>query len=291
MSNMLDLPLTALGSLLALRFYHRPIFEVGSGRSGTIVLYKALGSHPQIFSMPGENPLITYFADCVEPYQRADQLRYFLHSVRLTQPQLYAELRRLIFESSAGPSAGWKVSVKGVVQHGLKFLGKTHWCVKCFPTKRHADALRELYPQAKFIYIVRNGIEVIHSRSKFPAFCKEPFESHCEFWVDAARKFSYLMSYEAAVPVRHEELLNAPEAVFRRIADTLALRPDPAPASYVQTTLVHSLDDGATHANVDVRKRLKERPPGYLSWTAVQRETFKRICGATMDALGYEVPF
>ena len=137
----------------------RPIFEVGTGRSGTIVLYKALGRHRSIFSMPSENPLITYLAECVEPYLQDEKLDYFHRSVLLREPDLYRQLRRLVFETSAGPQGGWKTLLKGVVTYGPKFFNKSHWCVKCFPMKQHADELRELFPKAGFIYIVRNGIE------------------------------------------------------------------------------------------------------------------------------------
>lgn len=280
-----------LGAGLSRQFYERPIFQVGASRSGTIVLYKALGTHPNIFSMPSEDPFITYIAATVEPFEFGNEIAYFEESVRLKRPYLYTQLRRLCFESAAGPNYGWKTHVKGLLRDKTDYFNKTHWCVKCFPLETNAYALMRLYPEARFIYIVRNGIDVVQSRTKFPAFRDQTFMSHCKFWVQAADKFDYLMSLPEAVAIRQEELLNEPDAVFERITSHLGLKQHPNPGNYVKTTLVHSRGDKATHENIDVRKSLQERPPSYETWDEAQRETFKQICGPAMEKLSYVIPF
>lgn len=282
---------SVIGRALSAHFYHRPIFQVGASRSGTIVLYKALGTHPAILSMPSEDPFVTYVAGAVVPFEAGPETDYFRESVRIDRPYLYRQLRRLCFESAAGLQFGFKTLAKALAKEGAGLLRKRFWCVKCFPLEEHAHALLTLYPEAKFVYIVRNGIDVVESRTKFPAFRDQPFEHHCEFWVQAARKFSYLSRFDRAVEVRQEELLADPAQVFARIAAHIGVPNDPSPARYVTTTLVHSRGDKATHTNVDVRKSLQERPPSYANWTVTQRETFKRVCGEAMDQLGYSVPF
>jgi hypothetical protein len=141
------------------------------------------------------------------------------------------------------------------------------------------------------VYIVRNGVDVVQSRTKFPVFRDQPFEQHCEFWVQAARKFAYLRQWDRCIEVRQEQLLTEPEAVFARICQHLGIEDHPNPAKYVRTTLVHSRGDESTKLNVDVRKSLTERAPSHESWTQGQRETFKRICGGAMGKLGYQMPF
>ena len=85
--------------LLSSRFVHRPIFQVGASRSGTIVLYKALGRHPAILSMPGENPLVDPLAGMAASFELGGEAWYFRESVKLDQPLLYARLRELIYET------------------------------------------------------------------------------------------------------------------------------------------------------------------------------------------------
>lgn len=47
--------LDSIGTALSRQYYLRPIFVVGSGRSGTSVLRQALGQHPSIVAAPGSN--------------------------------------------------------------------------------------------------------------------------------------------------------------------------------------------------------------------------------------------
>ncbi len=289
--TMLESIARTWGSLLASRLYHQPIFQVGASRSGTIVLYKALGTHPEILSMPSEDPFVTYVAACVEPFEFGAETDYFSESVKVSKPYLYRELRTLLYHSAAGPAMGWKMSTREMLKAPHKFFSKTHWCVKCFPLERYADALRRLYPASKFIYIARSGIDVVQSRTKFPAFREQSFEAHCEFWVQAAKKFEYLTSYPHTVCVRQEQLLSEPEAMFNRIYEVLNLKHDDAPANYARTTLVHSQGDKATHTGIDVKKSLTERTPGHEHWDENQRAIFRDICGNTMTALGYSMPF
>ncbi len=168
---------------------------------------------------------------------------------------------------------------------------KRHWCVKTFPLEDHAKGLLKLYPEASFVYIVRNGINVVQSRTKFPAFREQPFEFHCRFWANAANKFRYLYDFERATVVRQEELLFAPQELFERIFRHVGLAHSENPIQFVRTTLVHSLGDKATHENVDVRKSLEQREPAFAKWSSDQREVFKEICGPAMRELGYEIPF
>lgn len=281
----------SVARILSRRMIRRPIFQVGASRSGTIVLYKALGMHRHILAMPSENPMVDYLAGAAVPFEFGSEAWYFNESVKMDRTAYYERLRQLLFETTGGSQMGFKTLAKALVQDPLAFPAKRHWCVKCFPLQDNARALTVLYPEARFIYIVRNGIDVVQSRTQFPVFADQTFEQQCEFWVQAARKFDYLRQWDRCVEVRQEQLLTDPEAVFARIFRDLDLQDDPAPARYVRTTLVHSRGDVATRENVDVRKALAEREPSHARWTEGQRETFKRICGDDMQRLGYALPF
>lgn len=281
----------ATARLMSSGFVDRPIFQVGASRSGTIVLYKALGTHPNVLSMPSENPVIDYFARAAALFEFGAEAWYFRESVKVDQPYFHAKLKELLFETTAGPHMGIKTLAKSLATRPLDFVQKKFWCVKCFPLEDSAHALTVLYPDSKFIYILRNGIDVVQSRTKFPAFREQSFEHHCAFWVQAARKFDYLRRWDRCLEVRQEQLLNEPEAVFSRLCRHLGIADHENPARFVRTTLVHSRGDEGTKSNVDARRMLTERAPSHDAWTDTQRSTFKRLCGEYMDKLGYEIPF
>ena len=94
-----------------------------------------------------------------------------------------------------------------------------------------------------------------------------------------------------AVVVHQEELVDAPDAVFRRIFEKLKIDYDPAPTDYALTHHVHPLGDESTTRGINIKKTLSERQPAYQDWTPEKKTVFKEICGDAMRLAGYEIKF
>lgn len=285
--------LDRLGKFASSRFINRPIFIVGGSRSGTIVLLKAMGRHTRILSTPSEDPFITDVGGMVHSLEFCDEVekKYYADTLRIPQAYIYERLRCLALESALGPHYGLRQLLKLAVSGKANPLTKRYWCTKTFPGKNVAQGLMRLYPDARFIWILRNGVNVVYSRSKFPAFRDLSFEEHCRHWADTVDRFSYLLDLPGAAVVHQEELVEDPDRVFRRIFNTLDLDYDPKPAEYALTHHVHPLADESTTKGVDIRKTLSERPPPYQEWTQEQKRVFREICGGTMQMAGYNIEF
>jgi hypothetical protein len=147
-----------------------------------------------------------------------------------------------------------------------------------------------LYPGAKVLYIVRNGLDVVHSRTRFHGFRDLPFESHCYTWTEAVEDYRHLVDAEASMLVRHDRLVAEPEAFFEEVYDFAGLAHERGPIDFVTRTLLIPLDQ-ETEDGIDVKQAFERRKPPYEDWAPQQRETFKRIAGSAMDELGYEIPF
>lgn len=278
------------GKLFSRRFFYSPIFIVGCGRSGTTVLLQAMGKHPHIISMPGEAPFITSMAGAAYLFEYADNKDYYLNSIRVTKDYLYKHLRRLSFEVAAGKNYGLKMSIKEMLRSGQSIFKKRFWCAKTFPNINVYKGLCVLYPEAKFIYIVRNGCDVVQSMTKFSGFYDNAFEEHCKAWVRAHNNFGYLQTSKSGILVRHEHLVEKPDEVFEKVFSFIGIEYYENSANFVRDTLVHPLDK-PTQSHIDVKTALCKRRPSYENWTQMQKEMFKSICGDTMNKLGYEVPF
>ena len=282
-----------LGRLASTRFIKNPIFIVGGSRSGTIVLLKAMGRHQQILSTPSEDPYITDIGGMMHSLEYCSEVerQYYLDTLRVSRGYIYDVLRRLALESALGPHYGFKQWVKLVVKNRVNPLAKRYWCTKTFPGKNVAQGLNKLYPEAKFIWILRNGVNVVYSRCRFPAFRDQSFKEHCHHWAGTIERFSYLLEIPGAVIVHQEELVDEPDTVFRRIFEEFQIGYDSKPTEYALTHHVHPLGDEATTKGVDIKKTLAERPPAYQEWTQEQRKLFKDICGNAMQIAGYELEF
>ena len=285
--------LDRLGRFASKRFIKNPIFIVGGSRSGTIVLLKAMGRHAQVLSTPSEDPFITDVGGMVHSLEFCTEVekQYYLETLRIPKAYIYNSLRRLALESALGPHYGLKQLIKLAVINKVNPLGKHYWCTKTFPGKNVARGLKSLYPEARFIWILRNGVNVVYSRCRFPAFRDQSFEEHCHHWAGTIERFSYLLEVPGAVVVHQEELVDEPDAVFRRIFGDFRIEYDPKPTEYALTHHVHPLGDESTTKGVDIKKTLSERPPAYLEWTQEQRKIFKDICGEAMRMAGYKVEF
>lgn len=281
-----------LAKLLTRRLFHNPIFVVGEGRSGTSVLLQALGKHPLILSVQGEAPLITSIGSIVHLFEFSDKVKkdYHLRALQCSKGYLYDHLRRLCFEICAGKEYGLKRVMKRFLYNPISFFKICYWANKTFPSEDVANALLRLYPTGKFIYIVRNGIEVVHSKTRFHSFRDIEFRQHCQSWKNHIEKYRYMKGIKSAIQVRHEEMVKNPDEVFRKIFAFLGIAYRNNPAEFVKTTIVHPLDE-ATHLGINVQELFAKRRPPYENWSSEQRDLFNSICGESMREVGYELPF
>ena len=277
---------STMGRLLAARFFHRPVFVVGDGRSGTSALLQALGQHPFLFAMPGEAPFLTSIGGMASLSTR----KYYSESLKTTKPYLHQAFRRLCFEIASGENYGLTLCARNLIGNPRLFINKRYWCAKTFPSENVMNGLLKLYPVAKLIYIIRNGIEVVQSKTRFHGFRENEFSEHCKAWRDNIRRYRYVKDLDSGLEIRHEKLVANPDDVFRRICTLLDVEFHSGPSDFIRTNLVHPLDE-AGKVGVDVTTILRQREPAHGTWSAEQRSLFKKICGEAMLETGYALPF
>jgi hypothetical protein len=279
-----------IGGLVTRGFIDSPVFVVGANRSGTSVLLRALGAHPDILGSIGEAPLMVNVAAIADLVEFSEFRDYYAENMRLPKDYLYSHLRRLCFEYAIGRDFGWDRIAPSLKHLDRSILQKRYWCAKIFPVKEESRGLRQLFQGARFVYIVRNGIEVVHSRTKFPGFRDLDFETQCREWVSQTRAFDHLTTAEDVIQIRHENLVADAEDLLQKVFSFLGLEQDSAPVNLVRSTLVIPLDQPDS-AGVDAKQVLRARRPPHETWTPEQRATFKAIAGEAMTCAGYKMPF
>lgn len=276
-----------LGKQLTKNYIKNPIFVVGAGRSGTSIMLQALGEHANILSANRESPFIPYLGFLLNPFEFRENKDYHVDSLNLPLSYLYENIQRLCLESVMGKHYGL-----GRLRRVKKTsLLKTHrWCAKTYPNNAETKGLIKLFPRVKFVYIYRNGINVVNSRSRFKGMSHYEFSEHCEIWAKHVEKYNHFKGCEQAILVRQEDVAANPDSIFKKVISFLELPFDEGPANFAKSTLIHSLDK-KTQQDVDVQEILKKREPVHEKWTAEQRSVFKDICGEGMATMGYEIPF
>lgn len=279
-----------IGKFLTRNLIDNPILIAGIGRSGTSVLLRALGKHPQVFPGYGEAPLMRTFGELVERIEFSDAREYYTETLFAPKEYLFDHLKRLCFEYVAGANYGYDRVTGSLKKRDFSVLKMQHWCAKVLPTQEEYKGLHGLFPGLRTLHISRNGLDVVHSRTRFHGFRDLSFEQHCCTWVESVEGYRYLAETETSLEVRHEDLVADPPQFFHKVLAFLDLPYHEGPAEFVKSNLMIPLDQ-PSEDGVDVKQILEQREPPHAHWTAEQRETFRRIAGSAMDELGYEIPF
>ena len=278
--------LTTLGKFLSKPYIEQSIFVVGAGRSGTSILLQALGQHPAIIAFPGESPFLTSIGGDATLFHGSEK-NYYRNAIRLSYPAMMKRLCRLGLDVSGGEHYALKNTLKHRIRH-RQFSNSAirYWSAKTFPTELVSDGLDRVYPGAKYLYIVRNGLEVVHSMTKFHGFKENGFTSHCQTWAASAEKYEYLQARPNALTIKHELLSQDPDCVFSKIYKFLALTDNGGSADFTKTNVIHPLDKTDVHTASSQALLSKRGSPAAL-WNKEQRAIFLDICAYQMNKLGY----
>ncbi len=255
-----SLPLQRLPDIRLDPYPLRRVFILGSPRSGTSELGATLA---RVFKLRwlGELHAAHIFA---EPAARLRSSTAF-----------GAELKRFLAERHFADAmlVQTRLLYYGV-HRSASFLDKTPGV----PMIRSAPFLARCFPDAKFIYLRRNGIANMCSRMvKFGA-ANFDFRGHCHDWSDCLNDWAKVREYlPHHLELRQEDMEASPDAVAASIAAYLEA-PERA------QDIADSLGGNALErTGAGAGRYLLE----HTGWNAEQTAMFQKICGATMTRFGY----
>ena len=255
----------------------RSVFVIGSPRSGTSVLGWAIAQHQDMWTGP----------EADFPYQ-------FGRS---------RELER-IWNLCAKRKGGWldrhevsREEYLASIGLGLDQLFRTRskgqrWIDSTPANVLVAPMLAQLFPNAKFLHIVRDGRWVVNSlmRSGIDVRAAKDFTTATKTWrtyVNAGRKFGDAQP-DRALEVRQEKMERNPESVMREVQCFLDLEHSDKPAEFLRTRRINS-----SYATT-LRENLKETNPNavpkapWQQWSPSEKDTFRSLAMETMAELGYD---
>lgn len=274
-----------------------PIFINGLSRSGTTLLASMFDAHhlvsmayesyPRYLHVPSDDGVLTpeeylFFCSCLINYpenvafQLIDRaplrnLRRFAAVSNWTgmSTREIGELVRAYLARHArieGPQEALKV-VAATARYKQYKEGTCYWGTKC---QANFDDYFALWPQAKLVYILRHGLDVLASQKTNGSFNPDP-KAVGRQWRQQYERFSeYKRQHpeRTCVLLRYEDLVTVPHETGRRLCADIGIEFDP------QMLRQH-----------EVENTLVKNPRGQLSVDRIQQPIDQRSIGRWRDIL------
>jgi Sulfotransferase family len=142
-----------------------------------------------------------------------------------------------------------------------------------------ARLMQELWPNARFIFMKRRGIENVYSRLvKFPQMS---FTDHCRDWSNSMSMWLAMRDLLDSATIEIEQLAVArtPDRVAAEIGRFLKM------PTYAVDELTRSLGEDLPEQTSDIRGPTLDISK--VGWSVAQVTEFRRTCGPMMAAYGY----
>jgi len=240
------------------------IFNVGARRSGTYWLQRITCAHPQVGEVPSETYVFSHGVALL--------MERFQHEERLSQEvgRVYADRERLI-----GAVRGLCDTVFGE----FAGAGQTHAAERTPWHVYHLPLIAEVYPDATFVHIVRDGRDATRSIVAQP-WGPDNVRDAAEEWRSsvAAGRAAAAGLGARLLEVRYEEVLADPRPAIERI--------------YAHHGLEGGIDEGlaAAGAKANIGRQDKRVGSGKWreGWGDAELRDFEEVAGELLRELGYD---
>lgn len=258
-----------------------PVFIVGSPRSGTSILALSLAKHPDFWTSAESDFLWLLFG-------KEDRFKSAYNRIQGRA----AERKSWLIKNDVSISEFGAYIGQGINQLYLSKSGGRRWIDSTPTYTMMIETLMILFPEAKFIHIVRDGRAVVNSmiNTGFDLHWAKDFRAACDTWVRYVKLGSEFLNIynNKLIQVRLEDLVDDPEVGFDSLLDFLGAESHPACAKNLTNNRVNS--SYGNQAKGDIRKR---KDPSIIpvapwnDWGKKEKRMFVQKAGELMGTLGY----
>lgn len=260
-------------------------FIVGSARSGTTLLRMMLNAHPEV-AVPPESRFV------VELY-RSDEVRVDDFLSRLGSHRRWISWDTPIEDVRAQLAGVSTVTYPEAIEAAFMAFAqsrnKKRYGDKTPRYIEHLPLLARLWPDAKFVHLVRDGREVALSYAEVP-FGPNTVAKAAALWrerVALGMKQGRPLGPERYIELRYERLLENPREEIGGLCTFLDLDFDPAMLDHSEQARSEVLHRARLY-NPNVTRSISKTRSWDEQMPKSQVEVFEAIAGDTLSELGYD---
>jgi len=277
-----------------------PIFIVGANRSGTTLLRLMLNAHPRI-AIPEEllyfrsfyagTPVESWRKPDLSPSAYAGIVRVFVGRTA----QLHRELDApaVISEILNHGPHDLRRPYSVVLDRWARYHDKPRWGEKTPGNLFYVDIIRDMYPEARFLYVVRDPRAGVASMQK-----TDFFPNDIAFNALSRRKHDHVgrrllethVASDHWMVVRYEDLTAHPEKVLRDVCTCIGEKYDTAMLAYHETSSAFMKEEAAATFNATATQPVTTKKIDAWKQTLTDRDValVESICTTEMRRYGYQ---
>lgn len=268
-------------------------FVVGCGRSGTTLVRAMLDAHREM-AVPFESYFPVWFARQRSSYERPEGFAAEKFTADLLAHESFRRWHLDPAFVATGITAAAPTNYPDAVRTAFALYAAAHDKVRygdktpIFVT--HIPTVAELFPEAVFVHLVRDGRAVVLSRAQ-ASWGTDRLEFETLLWrsqVEQGRADGTALGGRRYREIHYEAILDDPERAAHELCEIAGLEFDPGMLTYHEraTTILDDQPFPEEHQNL-------LRPPtkGLRDWqtelSPMQIELFECLAGDTLEAFGY----
>jgi hypothetical protein len=262
-----------------------PVFLVGMNGSGTTMLLDSLGRHSALYAFPRETRVLPHL---ISTYGKVGNLQDDANFRRLWDAVRTIGVLRYVNDGREVPlPPDWAQcprDIGSVIDRVMRVFaakeGKERWCEKTPQHAQHMLLLAAVFPNAKFIHVIRDGRDSAASFkrrwSRTPALTIFRWKKV----VAEGRRQGTQLGTDRYMEVKYEELTQDPQAWLRKISAFLGVA--------FESATLESRDPYLKRKDGEAGRIRRNSGRWREAFSAAQVRQLEHIAGRILSELGYD---
>jgi len=274
-----------------------PIFVVGSGRSGTTLLQRMMRSHSRISSPTGESHFFIPLYENRALYGDltvVENVKKTLEEMRrISREYVEEDLKGLAFDVDALAEEftdegknNMVALISWLMEKNATGEGKRRWLEKTPYYILHMETILEMFPDAQFIHIIRDGrdcaLSMLQRKHDLKIFNTYHAAQVWKQYVEAGQQTGKQLQAKQYFELRYEDLIDDPDKTMRRICEFIDEKFEP---SMVQFEKSKDPKSKTPMLSKSIQKKNSEKWRDRMSNWSIR--VFESEAGQTLKENGY----